>query len=352
MSLRSSRLLFVLPAILLAACSQVESPETEAAVAPPVSIAPGEDCPDLTGVYGMAGGGQQWFLQELPARQEPQLVALSLNELKTQYRLRTLVTEATLQQWTRDLREREPDQYERWLQLMNEREALRKKGQVVDAVERDMGGLGLVPDHVRIEPRRRCTDFWMLLGEVPNDWYPGSKREPAETELWAGRASNGDLLLRFDRYEIVDSLIITKGVRSSVSHYFVRWPKVQASGMAWEIGPELLPKPKPKINLAARADALVALNAELLEHLGAGMVLTRFAPPDDGGKAMREAPLVPINLSGTSPSNQLISEFLRWLTNSGHFKNVELVSIRQDDGVMVFDIQCKWQAPLPDDSGP
>lgn len=353
MTYRSLRSVPAILVLALAACSRVESPETEVAVAPVIPVSVGEDCPDLTGVYGLAGSAaQQWFLQGLPAQHEPQVLALTLTEAKTQYQLRTLVDQSALQRWTRTLREQDPNKYERWLQLMNERESLRKQGQAVDQVERELGYLGLVPDHVKYEPRRRCTDFWMMLGEVPNVWYPGSKLESAETELWAGRAQNGDLLLRFDRYEIVDSLIISKGVRGSVSHFYVRWPMVQGPGVAWKLGPELLPKPKPKPDSAARAAALEALSQAVLDHLTDGMVLTNFAPPDDGGQAMREAAIVPINLSGTAPSNQLISEFLRWLTNSGQFETVDLVSIRADNGVMVFDILCKWKAPMRPDPGP
>lgn len=333
----------------LTACSQVESPDSENAVAPAVPVAVGEDCPDLSGTFGLSGGGREWFLQDLPGNHDPQVIELTLNEAKSQYRLRTMVTESVLRQWAEATRAQNPEQYDRWLALMARREALRKQGELVDAVEQDMATIGLVPDHWRYEPRRRCEAYWAVLGDVPNSWYPNAREGRFETELWAGRADNGDLLLRFDRYELMDGWILGRELRGERSQYYLRWPKVQGQGVAWEMGPALLPKPKPKINLDQRVDALVRLNTEILEQMSDGMALTLFEPTDDGGKALRESAIVALTIRGQSPSNARVSDFLRWLTESGHFDQVDLVSIRQADGRIEFDILAKWKAPMPED---
>lgn len=347
MSSWSARALVLLLSMSLVACEQVDSPEREVAVAPATAVAPGEDCPNLSGLYNMVDrGGTQWFKQSLPAQHEPHLLEISLNEFGTQYRLRTIMMESVLKRRIQEMQAEQSDRYEQWLRSMREREALRKRGESTVAIERQLYELGLLPDYIWYEPRRRCHEFWGKLGDVPNAWYPGINSERAETELWAGRAENGDMLLRYDHYTLMESPLPGNDLRRGVNYYYLRWPEVHQSEVAWTFEHLPLPAPKPKVNREARVDALVALNADLIANLPDGMSITAFNPPDDGGKAMRESDIVSLSISGSSPSNKLISDFLRYLAGSEHFAQVDLVSIRQDEQRMLFEIIAKWRAPM------
>jgi hypothetical protein len=52
-----------------------------------------------------------------------------------------------------------------------------------------------------------------------------------------------------------------------------------------------------------------------------------------------------ININGTSPTNALVSQFLRNLVNSPSYTKVELVSIAQQNNTMQFHIVADVQCP-------
>lgn len=52
-----------------------------------------------------------------------------------------------------------------------------------------------------------------------------------------------------------------------------------------------------------------------------------------------------ININGTSPTNALVSQFLRQLVNSPSYTKVELVSVAQQNNTMLFHIIADVQCP-------
>lgn len=108
------------------------------------------------------------------------------------------------------------------------------------------------------------------------------------------------------------------------AHSKLRTLAIVFCGILFLTGAANVDTPKP-----VTANVKQSLEAKLLS----GMRITTLSLDDKRA-----------NINGVSPSNALISQFLRALTNSPNYTKVELVSLEQKNNVMHFyiiaDVQC------------